>query len=152
MRWPQQPAGSRLVTLIALFLFGGTVGLHAQAGGDEDEVDGGGIQIAELVQKLPRTARESRALRRRALENSLLAGNLVARDGRAAAILVELAPRGNTFAGKIELTTAYQEFSILFTTPVGDQDNARLMFWLANHDQAGNDYFVDDVVLELIGP
>lgn len=50
----------------------------------------GTIRIAPLVKKLPRTKEESDAIRAWALNNPLLTGVLVASDGKAAAIVVEL--------------------------------------------------------------
>ena len=47
MRWPQQPAGSWLITSIVLLLFAGTVGLSAQAA-ERDEDDGNGGPVWQL--------------------------------------------------------------------------------------------------------
>ena len=57
-----------------------------------DVVRGGedGIEVAPLVDELPRTAEEARAIRERALADPTLVGNVVSADGTVTAIVVEL--------------------------------------------------------------
>ncbi len=47
------------------------------------------------------------------------------------------------------LTASWAEYSVQFTTAgfTGTVNNARLQFWLAQHATAGDQYFIDDVVL-----
>jgi hypothetical protein len=49
----------------------------------------------------------------------------------------------------IDLTTAWQNFSVTFTTTgfSGSVSDARLMFWLASYDAAGDRYYFDNVQL-----
>jgi hypothetical protein len=35
-----------------------------------------------------------------------------------------------------------------FTTPAGALSPARVQFWIAPYDSAGDDYYFDDIVLE----
>lgn len=76
--------------------------------GDEEGV-GGGIAIEELIKKIPEDAAGIAELRQRALGNTLLVDNLVSKDGKAAAVVIELSPKGNTFEGKIAQLDAIRE-------------------------------------------
>ncbi len=70
--------------------------------------DGDDVHIGPLVRSLPTTPSAAAALRAEAMDVPLLSG-LVARDGAATAVVVELAPSGSSFAGKVELVTALRE-------------------------------------------
>jgi len=52
----------------------------------------------------------------------------------------------------VPLTASDQTFTFEFTTTAGAKTDARLFFWFADFDRAGDSYFIDDVVLEKIGP
>lgn len=62
----------------------------------------GGLEIRRLIKTLPRTAEAAAALRRKALDNPLLAGTLVAADGKTTAIVVELVGGDNLMQRKME--------------------------------------------------
>jgi uncharacterized protein len=78
-------------------------------GGDDEDAVGGGIAIDKLIKTLPKDLAAAADLRKRTLSNTLLVDNLVAKDGKAAAIVIELSPEGNTFEGKIEQLDAIRE-------------------------------------------
>ncbi len=90
----------------------------------------GGIDIAPLMEELPQTAEQAAKVRKRALANPLLRGNLVSDDGKVATVIVELDHEGATVDGKIAQTTvirrlcekeAQSGLKILLTgTPVFD--------------------------------
>ncbi|MFH1131676.1 MAG: efflux RND transporter permease subunit, partial [Pseudomonadota bacterium] len=80
---------------------------HSEKSGENNE--GEEIRIAKLVEKLPKTSNEAKQIRNIALANTLLSGNLVAPDGKAAAILIELSPKGNSFEGKTALLNALRK-------------------------------------------
>lgn len=61
---------------------------------------GRSVRSGPLVERLPETDDEAARLRAEVAEQPLVAGSLVSKDGRAAAILVELARECNTFQKK----------------------------------------------------
>jgi len=63
----------------------------------------GSIRIGPIYDAPPRSVTAAQALQKRVLSDPLLRGRLISADGRAAAILVEMDPAGNTFEGKVAL-------------------------------------------------
>ena len=53
-----------------------------------------------------------------------------------------------------DLTGSWQSYTVQFTTGgfTGPVSDARLMFWIAPYDAAGDHYYFDDVVLEKVTP
>ncbi len=70
-----------------------------------------GIDVPALVPQLPTSAAQSAAIRARAMDSKLIEGLLVSGDGRAAAVVVELAHDGNTFEGKTALVRRLREIA-----------------------------------------
>lgn len=66
------------------------------------------IEIAPLVADVPLTDDVALAARGEALGHALVSGNLVSGDGRAALVLIEMDPEGNTFQGKVDLVRALE--------------------------------------------
>lgn len=67
------------------------------------ESEEGVLEARPLLARIPRDAAERRALRARALASPLLRGQLVAADGRAAAIVFEVGPSGSGYEEKAAL-------------------------------------------------
>ncbi|MCP4605788.1 MAG: RND family transporter [Proteobacteria bacterium] len=67
------------------------------------------VDIGPLMNQMPHTEEEMEEFRRRALANALIRGRLVSEDGRAAAIIVDLAPEGNSAEGKDAFVKALKE-------------------------------------------
>ncbi|MCA9527794.1 MAG: MMPL family transporter, partial [Myxococcales bacterium] len=63
----------------------------------------GDVLIGPLVDELPADATAAAEIRRQALDDPLIRGNLVAPDGHAAAVVIEMDPAGNTMEGKTAL-------------------------------------------------
>lgn len=70
------------------------------------EARGDDVAVVPLVPARPLTAAAARDVRRAALDNPLVRGLLVSEDGRAAAVVVEVAPEANTFEAKVALVQA----------------------------------------------
>lgn len=67
--------------------------------------------FGHVMAEVPGTMADAQALRARVLDNVLLADNLVSRDGKATAILVELHPDGNSFDGKVAMVQALRRIA-----------------------------------------
>ncbi|MGB5874316.1 MAG: carbohydrate binding domain-containing protein [Bacteroidota bacterium] len=53
---------------------------------------------------------------------------------------------------EFDLSYNWETFAVIFTTPdLSGFADGRLRFWLAPYDEAGDEYFIDNVVLEAIG-
>ena len=63
------------------------------------------IHIGPLIEKLPETQTEADIIREQALNNTILVKNLFSKDCKATAIIIELDPKGNNIASKIEVSS-----------------------------------------------
>ncbi|MEZ4473782.1 MAG: MMPL family transporter [bacterium] len=79
----------------------------------------GHVGIEAFLEALPDTAEEAAEVRAAALADPLLAGNLLAKDGRATAVVVELTREGNTFAAKVEHVQALRALMATHLAPAG---------------------------------
>ncbi|MCA9551603.1 MAG: MMPL family transporter [Myxococcales bacterium] len=70
------------------------------------EARGDDVAVVPLVPARPLAAAAARDVRRAALDDPLVRGLLVSEDGRAAAVVVEVAPEANTFEAKVALVQA----------------------------------------------
>jgi hypothetical protein len=53
---------------------------------------------------------------------------------------------------EFDLSYNWEEFAVIFTTPdLSGFSDGRVRFWLAPYDEAGDEYFIDNVVLEAMG-
>lgn len=83
----------------------------------------GYVNINPLFRTVPQEKAELEALRQETLSNSLLAGSLVAEDGKAAAVLIEIDPVGSDFDSKIELMDRLKELA-----QQEEKDGIRILF------------------------
>jgi uncharacterized protein len=103
----------------------------------------GYVSISPLFRTVPRDEAGIAKLRQTTLENDLLAGSLVAENGKAAAILVEIDPEGSDFDSKIELVTRLNEI-------IAEEENEGLHILLSGSpvmDEAFFQYTQDDFTI-----
>lgn len=79
----------------------------------------GGLEIERLIKTLPASAKAAAALRRQALDNPLLAGTLVAKDGKTTAIVVELVGGPDLMQRKMEQVRVLEQIVAGSGAPAG---------------------------------
>ena len=66
------------------------------------------IIIDKLIEKLPSTLEEAAIIKKEVINNPLFTGTLISKDGKTAAILVELKPGRDDSEGKIEMADSLE--------------------------------------------
>ncbi len=77
----------------------------------------GMIDFGPLFRKIPTTQAEAQLIRAKAMASPILAGNLFAKDGKAAAVIVELSQDGQDFLGKVAMSEALHAIAAQEETP-----------------------------------